>query len=111
MKALGGSHANAVLAFYFDKLSFDGIQAFLQTLEEEAAIKSQADYPEIPTVDFATGEVLSESIPSLENVVSGAEIPFAETIRCVQLVGTTAAIETYLQAAVQYKVRVLPINE
>ena len=140
IKSLGGEHENALLAFYFDKLSMNGVEAFLETLtgqsekEPESVEVEYIPEPEL-NIDPETGEILDDwnedegkwenptsSEPMNPNPVDTNHFPEAETPLSdqkdqkdiveiiVRLKGPKESVLDYKRAAFSYGVSIEDIE-
>ena len=118
----GGEHKNALLAFYFEKLSMEGLGAFYETLtkgvEERPQVKEESSYDDSSeepyTVDPKTGEVFysepaeGSELTTLEEehgerpADSGAQI----VSKLFRLTGTEEQLHSYIDTAVGFSVQV-----
>ena len=127
--ATGGEHKNALLAFYFEKLSMEGMGAFYETLtkgveDEKTQIEGKPLYNEISgkpyTIDPETGEILypdieeeKESFPmgvgDLRKDVTESEQQIVS--KTVQISGPEKQVKAYIDAADGYGVQIQELKQ
>lgn len=119
----GGSNTNAILAFYFDKLSFSGIEAFMKTLTKADEQKEDTIEGAIRIIDPAgnmiidpnTGEVLKDA-PD-EQVLNADNQGICETetgiwqYKIVKVLGKEKDIVDYLSNAQLCNLQVTVLDE
>ena len=108
VQALGKNNVGPILAFYFDKLSFDGVEEFLKTLDEAKEVSEQNINP--MSINPDTGEITDET--PLEAVQVPVETEHVNKVfKIVKLIGTIEDITSFIDSAVLCRVEVEELDD
>ena len=114
--ATGGEHTNALLGFYFEKLSMEGLSAFFDTLtkgvgeghQDASESYESANQAGMYTIDPETGEVgFGETKDESDTMLSQSlesEKEDKSIIKIYRLRGTAANIQSYIAKASEYRI-------
>lgn len=103
VKALGGENINAILAFYFDKLSFAGVEDFINNLKKYTQEENPIDQVQVVENSEISAILSQDSFTTNVNEIVNHNIT-------ISIVGSINDIKKYIDSARNYNLAVAIVS-